>query len=316
MIRVTNLIKTFGSTVAVNDVSFEVEEGQVVGFLGPNGAGKSTTMRMLTTYLDPDSGSIEIAGFDALAEPIEARRRLGYLPESAPLYEEMGVVESLHYTAKIRGMPAGRRRARVDEMIGACGLERVVKKDIGQLSKGYRQRVGLAQTLIHDPDFLILDEPTTGLDPNQIKEIRNLIRSIGETKTIILSTHILPEVQATCTRALIINEGRIVADDRPENLVNEASRTEGLRFHLVIKGTTGDAAKAILKRVAGVSDVAVALERSGLVSMQVRGRGDELGEELFNAAVREAWVLRELRPERESLEDVFTRLTGAGGGDA
>lgn len=309
MIRVSGLRKSFRDTVAVDNISFEVEEGQVVGFLGPNGAGKSTTMRMLTTYLDPDAGEIEIAGFNVLEKPLEARRRLGYLPESAPLYEELGVLDTLQYTAKIRGLTGADRRTKIQEMVDVCGLETVVKKEISQLSKGFRQRVGLAQTLLHDPDFLILDEPTTGLDPNQIQEIRSVIKRIGETKTIILSTHILPEVQATCTRALIINEGKLVADDHPDRLVAESSSKEGLRFILLVKGATPESAKSVLQKVPGVSSVEGRGELEGALKIEVRGAGPDLGEDLFKAAVAEQWVLRELRPERASLEDVFSRLT-------
>lgn len=308
MIRVSGLQKRFGTTLAVDDISFEVPEGQVVGFLGPNGAGKSTTMRMLTTYLDPDAGEIEIAGFDVLAHPLEARQRLGYLPESAPLYEELGVVESLRYTARVRGLRGARLKERVDAMIDACGLDTVTHKDVGQLSKGYRQRVGLAQTLVHDPDFLILDEPTTGLDPNQIIEIRSLIKRIGEKKTIILSTHILPEVQATCTRALIINKGKIVADGHPDELIAGAAKGTGVRMHVVVKGTTAAAAEAALKRVPGVTGVTARADE-GAVRLVVNGSSADVAEDVFRAAVKENWVLRELRPERATLEDVFSRLT-------
>lgn len=309
MIRVSNLSKTFGDTVAVDRVSFEVETGQVVGFLGPNGAGKSTTMRMLTTYLDPDSGEIEVAGVDVLRNPLEARRRIGYLPESAPLYAELGVVESLDYAARIRGLPRARRRTRIAEMIEACGLEQVVKKDIGELSKGYRQRVGLAQTLLHDPEFLILDEPTTGLDPNQIKEIRALIKRIGERRTVILSTHILPEVQATCDRALIIDKGRLVADGAPEALVRQ--RSDGQRYRVEIRGATREAVRAILGRIPSAAMVEVEAARDDLVCARVLGAEASLPEDIYRACVREQWILRELHAERASLEDVFAQITGA-----
>ena len=310
MIRVSHLRKTFGETLAVNDVSFDVSEGEVVGFLGPNGAGKSTTMRMLTTYLDPDAGAIEIAGVDVLADPLAARRKIGYLPESAPLYEELGVVESLRYSARIRGLRGGALRSRVDEMIDACGLQRVVAKDIGELSKGYRQRVGLAQTLLHDPEFLILDEPTTGLDPNQIREIRGLIREVGERRTVILSTHILPEVTATCTRALIIDQGQVVADGPPDELIAGAGQGQS-RFRLSIRGATRSAAESALSDVPGVTGVTVNGAVDGVLRAVVHGRGDGLAEELFKAAVRHEWVLTELAPELASLEDVFSQLTGS-----
>ncbi|MCC7172838.1 MAG: ATP-binding cassette domain-containing protein [Planctomycetes bacterium] len=308
MIRVSRLRKTFGSTVAVNDISFEVKEGEVVGLLGPNGAGKSTTMRMLTTFLDPDSGGIEIAGYDALDQPIEARRRIGYLPESAPLYEELGVLESLNYTAKIRGLDGAARKRRVDEMVEACGLGAVTHKDIGQLSKGYRQRVGLAQSIVHDPAFLILDEPTTGLDPNQIKEIRALITKLGAKKTIILSTHIMQEVQAVCSRALIINKGNIVADGRPDQLVTQSAKT-GCRFSLTVRGAVRERATAAFSKAEGVRSVVVEGEVGDLLHLTAVGANDGVADELFKTAVREQWVLRELRLERASLEDVFSQLT-------
>ena len=314
MIRVTGLRKTFGTTVAVDDLSFEVKEGEVVGFLGPNGAGKSTTMRMLTTYLDPDAGEIEIAGFSVLDHPLEARKRLGYLPESAPLYEELGVVESLRYTARIRGLDGDRRDSRVDEMIATCGLSGVTHKDIGELSKGYRQRVGLAQTLIHDPQFLILDEPTTGLDPNQIVEIRELIKTIAKNKTILLSTHILPEVQSTCTRALIINRGRIVADGPPSELIADAVKSTGAVYRLLVKGASSEAIVSALRHAPGVAAVTPKGADNAWIAVEVRGAGDALGEELFKFAVKQGWVLGELRHERATLEDVFSQVTATGKG--
>lgn len=315
MIRVTQLKKTFGETLAVDGVSFEVPQGQVVGFLGPNGAGKSTTMRMLTTYLNPDEGEIEIAGVDVLRDPQEARRRIGYLPESAPLYGELGVVESLDYCARIRGLSRAKRRDRVAEMIDSCGLAAVTHKDISELSKGYRQRVGLAQTLLHDPEFLILDEPTTGLDPNQIKEIRALIKKIGERRTVILSTHILPEVQATCGRALIISHGQLVADGPPDELMRSGAG-HGQRHAVVIRCATVEAVRAILRKIPGVASVDASEDRSGslgdVVRAQVVGGGATVGEDIYKACVREQWVLRELQPERASLEDVFAALTTGG----
>ncbi len=314
MIRVTGLRKTFGTTVAVDDLSFEVKEGEVVGFLGPNGAGKSTTMRMLTTYLDPDAGEIEIAGFSVLDHPLEARKRLGYLPESAPLYEELGVVESLRYTARIRGLDGDRRDSRVDEMIATCGLSGVTHKDIGELSKGYRQRVGLAQTLIHDPQFLILDEPTTGLDPNQIVEIRELIKTIAKNKTILLSTHILPEVQSTCTRALIINRGRIVADGPPSELIADAVKSTGAVYRLLVKGASSEAIVSALRHAPGVAAVTPKGADNAWIAVEVRGAGDALGEELFKFAVKQGWILGELRHERATLEDVFSQVTATGKG--
>jgi len=315
MIRVSNLRKTFGSTVAVDDVTFEVPEGQIVGLLGPNGAGKSTTMRMMTTYIDPDAGSIQIAGIDALAEPLEARKRLGYLPESAPLYEELNVVDSLRYTGRIRGVTGATLSQRVDAMVDACGLESVTHKDIGELSKGYRQRVGLAQTLIHDPDFLILDEPTTGLDPNQIKEIRALIKKIGEKKTIILSTHILSEVQATCTRAIIVNKGKLVADGHPDELVSKMG-SAAVRYQVVVRGGSTGAIQNALAALNGVRAVESQPESGRGARFIISGSGEDLGEELFRCVAKSNWTLTELTPERATLEDVFSKLTGRQGGDA
>ena len=312
MIRVSRLRKEFGSTVAVDDISFEVPEGQIVGLLGPNGAGKSTTMRMMTTFLDPDQGSIEIAGIDALASPLAARERLGYLPESAPLYEELNVVDSMRYTGKIRGIDGARLRDRIDSMIHACGLESVVHKDIGELSKGYRQRVGLAQTLIHDPSFLILDEPTTGLDPNQIKEIRALIKKIGETKTIILSTHILSEVQATCTRAIIINKGKLVADGHPDTLVSSMG-SSAVRYQVVVRGGNAQAFTSEVKKL-GATEVEALPESGRGMRFVVSGSQEDLGENIFRVVAKSGWTLSELTPERATLEDVFSKLTNSRGG--
>src|SRR5512140_2504419 len=222
MIEVERLTRTFGTTVAVRDISFSVARGEVLGFLGPNGAGKTTTMRILTGYLPPDSGTVTIAGFNVDTDSIEVRRRMGYLPESATLYEDMGVIDYLEYVAEMRGFKGAERTRRVSRMIDVCGLGSMVAKSIGQLSRGFRQRVGLAQAMIHDPDLLVLDEPTSGLDPNQIVEIRDLIRTLGREKTIILSTHILPEVQATCSRVMIISDGSLVADDTPDGLAIKA----------------------------------------------------------------------------------------------
>ncbi len=215
MITVRGITKRFGDITAVNNISFSIREGEITGLLGPNGAGKTTTLRMLTCYLKPDSGTISIGKYSVEDSPVEVRKTIGYLPESAPVYNDMLVYDYLAYIAEVRGMDAP---GRIAEIGGLCGINDVMHMMIGELSKGYRQRVGLAQSMIHDPDILILDEPTSGLDPNQIIEIRNLIREIGKRKTIILSTHILPEVEATCDRVIIIDRGSIVADDRTESL--------------------------------------------------------------------------------------------------
>jgi ABC-2 type transport system ATP-binding protein len=223
LVEARGLIKDYGRTQAVRDVSFTVSRGEVVGFLGPNGAGKSTTMKMLTGYLRPTAGKALVAGINVAEDPVAAQRLLGYLPESAPMYLDMMVIDFLHFIADLRGVTSDIKRGRIRAACERCGLMDVLGKDIGQLSKGYRQRVGLAQALLHDPDLLILDEPTSGLDPNQIVEIRALIKDLGRDKTVLLSTHILPEVQATCDRIIIINEGQVVADDTPDALTGEGA---------------------------------------------------------------------------------------------
>ena len=319
MIEVANLSKRFGPTIAVEGVSFGVTRGEVVGFLGPNGAGKTTTMRMLTCYLPPDAGTAQVAGYDVTRQPLEVRRRIGYLPESAPLYAEMGVLDYLSFIAEVRGLDGARRRQRIRDMIGVCGLERVVRKDIGELSKGYRQRVGLAQTLIHDPDVLVLDEPTSGLDPTQIIEIRELIKQIGREKTVILSTHILPEVAATCTRVIIIHNGRLVADGSPEELSERARG--GDRMYATFRGPAPEI-EAALAGVSGVRALrALGQPVAGRVRFEITAAHDaEVGERIFALAVENRWPLSELSAEASTLEDVFIQLTqsdaGAGAGEA
>jgi len=308
VIDVRGITKTFGDTIAVDDVSFSVSRGEVLGFLGPNAAGKTTTMRILTCYLVPDAGTASIAGHDVLEDPIGVRRRLGYLPESAPLYLDMGVIEHLRFIAEMRGIPADRIDSRVRDMVDVCGLGSVVHKGVAELSKGFRQRVGLAITMIHDPDILILDEPTTGLDPSQIIEIRELIKRIGTEKTIILSTHILPEVEATSSRVLIINEGRIVASGTPDELADMAIGSEGVRVTLA--APVGEI-EARLSELAGVSAVdAIAEEPDGYRTFSVRGDdGTALADRVFDLVRDRDWRLRELRRETASLEDIFLRLT-------
>jgi ABC-2 type transport system ATP-binding protein len=309
MIKVRNLTKRYGATVAVNDISFDAEAGEVLGLLGPNGAGKTTTMRILTCYMPADEGTATIADFDIHEQSVEVRKRLGYLPESAPLYTDMGVVDYLNFIAEVRAIPRDTRGSRVKEIIDVCGLERVLRKDIGELSRGYRQRVGLAQALIHDPDILILDEPTAGLDPNQIVEIRGLIKKLGAEKTIILSTHILPEVEATCDRALIINEGVIVASGTTDELANMGEAGE--KVYAQIRGIPWrvEAELSAMPQVAS-------FRRTGELKPEVHryeinpGHGsDNITEDLFRMVVQNNWSLVELRREMASLEDVFRQLT-------
>ncbi len=308
MIEVRHLSKHFGATVAVDDVSFNVSRGEVLGFLGPNGAGKSTTMRVLTGYIPPTSGSAHVAGLDLRSDSLSVRRRIGYLPESAPLYGDMEVIDFLRFIASVRGIPAGETTDRIGRMVRRCGLEKVIGRPIHHLSKGYRQRVGLAQAMIHDPDLLVLDEPTTGLDPNQIIEIRELIRELGREKTVILSTHILPEVEATCGRVLIINDGKIVASGTP----GELAQGEGKEtVHLSVRAPSREAVEEklgtgeLVEKVSWKGNGGEGIHRFVITGPSGKG----LGEALFHAAVESGWTISELRPERANLEDVFHRLT-------
>ena len=310
MVEARSLTKEYGTTRAVDDVSFQVSRGEIVGFLGPNGAGKSTTMKMLTGYLRPTAGSAVVGGIDVADDPIAAKRMIGYLPESAPLYDDMMVVDFLNYVADIRAIDGTVRRQRLATICGRCGLDSVLGKNVGQLSKGYRQRVGLAQAMVHDPDLLILDEPTSGLDPNQIVEIRELIRELGREKTVILSTHILPEVQASCDRIIIISGGRMVADDTPDMLSGGGA---GAVIRVVVKGP--GAPETVFATIPGVSGVTAAGEEAGGRVYRVRcAAGVDPREQIFHEAVRGGLVLIDLHRERASLEDTFRQLTTSEGG--
>jgi ABC-2 type transport system ATP-binding protein len=307
MIEVQNLTKSFGPTLAVDRISFSVARGEVLGFLGPNAAGKTTTMRILTGFMPADDGSASVAGYDVHEASLEVRRRIGYLPESAPLYDHMGVVEYLRYVARIRGLDLRDAGSRIRGMVDVCGLGSVLKKEIRELSKGYRQRVGLAATLIHDPEILVLDEPTTGLDPNQIIEIRQLIKEIGREKTIILSTHILPEVEATCGRVVIINQGRIVGTGTPQELAAQA-RGKAV-YHVTLHADTEPASR-LLASLPGVQNVTVVEHGDSRTRLRLESDSDaELGETVFRAAVEAGHSLSEIRRDAASLEQVFTSLT-------
>ena len=307
MIEVQGLTKTFGSETAVDHISFEVHPGDILGFLGPNGAGKTTTMRILTCYLPPTSGTVRIDGLDVLEDSLEIRKRIGYLPETTPLYPDMTVVDYLDFIADMRRIPSPLKTRRIAEMVEVCGLGDVLDKRIETLSKGYRQRVGLAQAIIHDPPILILDEPTSGLDPNQIVEIRELIRSLGREKTVILSTHILPEVQASCNRVLIIHRGRIVADATPEDLSSQFAGEQ--RILLGVKAP----AETVQARLQALDDLHVASvseEPDGVVLFTLTTSTDEdLRPQLFQLAVQEGWLLHELHRETANLEEIFRQLT-------
>ncbi len=308
MIEVKNLTKRYGPTVAVDNVSFSATAGEVLGFLGPNGAGKTTTMRVLTCYLSADEGSATVDGYDVFDESVEVRKRIGYLPESAPLYTDMGVIDYLKFIAQVRDIPKSQRQPRTKEVIDICGLESVIQKDVGELSKGYRQRLGLAQSLIHDPPILIMDEPTSGLDPNQIIEIRNLIKDIGKEKMVIFSTHILPEVSATCSRILIINDGKIVANGSPESLAERAKGGEVV--DITIRGAAEEI-EAKLRDLDYINEFNRVNTTDGLNSYQISSaQGKNAAEELFQFVVQNGWSLTELRQQSASLEDVFRELTG------
>ena len=310
LIEVDGLSKSYGTTRAVNAISFQVPKGEVLGFLGPNGAGKSTTMKMLTCFLAPTGGRAKVAGFDVYTQPLEVRRRIGYLPEETPLYRDMLVLEYLDYVTELRRVPGAERRARIKRIGEVTGIMGVLGKRIGELSRGFRQRVGLTQAMVHDPEILILDEPTSGLDPNQIVEIRELIKQLGREKTVILSTHILPEVEATCSRVVIISDGRLVADGRPGDLV---AREHANKFRVLIEATEAAAAavvRATLEGIAGVRSVSEDPSETGTLQLTVTSDGArDLRRELFRAAVDNNWPLLELDRREASLEEVFARLT-------
>ena len=307
MIQVDSVTKSYGSTRALRGVSFSISKSEIVGFLGPNGAGKTTMMKILTCYIPADSGRATVGGHDVFEESLEVRRKVGYLPESAPLYHEMPVVDFLKFVAQMRGLKGDRLTKRIGQVIDLTGLQNAVGKYIGELSKGYRQRVGLAQALIHEPDILIMDEPTTGLDPNQIKEIRELIREIGREKTVILSTHILPEVTATCDRAIIISDGKLVASGTPQELM--ARGRSGNTVVACIRGPQNDIESG-LGAIEGVTEVRVLDAEDGIVRVQLSGdKATDLAERVFDKAVASRWRLSELRQESATLEEVFAELT-------
>ncbi len=307
MIEVQHLTKRYGRVTAVDDVSFRVERGEILGFLGPNGAGKTTTMRILTGYMPATEGKAIVAGFDVFDQPIEAKRRTGYLPETPPLYPDMSVVEYLQFVAKIKGVPSSERRQRLQQIMERTRIDDVGHRLCGKLSKGYKQRVGLAQALIHNPDVLILDEPTAGLDPKQIIETRELIKELAGDHTIILSTHILPEVSQTCQRVVIINKGKVVAIDTPDNLT---ARLRGSETMYLQVDTSGADAGASLGRVPGVTRVVEADRRDGTIGYEIDSeRGRDVRRDLARAVVTSGWGLLEMRPMRLSLEDVFLTLT-------
>jgi ABC-2 type transport system ATP-binding protein len=313
MITVKELTKKYARTTAVDRISFEVEKGQIVGFLGPNGAGKTTTMRILTCFLPPTSGTASVAGFDVLEQPLEVKKRIGYLPEMPPLYVEMRTDEYLTFVGKLKGLSGSELRQRVETVCERCAIADVKKKLLGKLSKGYRQRVGLAQAIIHNPEVLILDEPTAGLDPKQINETRELIRSLAGDHTIILSTHILPEVEQTCQQVIIINKGKLVATDSVNNLQSRARGAESVLVE--VAGRNGDVDSAAvqrrLERIAGVSRVVFKEKQQNRNIFEVESQKNRFTRgDLARAVVESGWDLNELRPAAVSLEEIFLQLTG------
>jgi ABC-2 type transport system ATP-binding protein len=310
MIKVQGLTKRYARKVAVDNISFEVEKGQIVGFLGPNGAGKTTTMRVLTCFLPPTSGSANVAGYDVLEQPMEVKRRIGYLPETPPVYPEMEVHEYLEFVGRIKGVPSGDLTRRVNEVSEKCAVADVRKTLIGKLSKGYKQRVGLAQAIIHNPDVLILDEPTAGLDPHQIIETRDLIKGLAGEHTIILSTHILPEVEQTCERVIIIAKGKLVAMDTVANLTSRLRGAETVAVE-VIASDAGSVQRS-LEQVAGVSRVIPKESRDGKFIFTVESlEGRHIRPGLAKAVVESGWQLNELHAVGLSLEEIFLELTAS-----
>jgi gliding motility-associated transport system ATP-binding protein len=307
VIDVQHLTKHYGPVTAVQDVSFKAERGEILGFLGPNGAGKTTTMRILTGYMPPTDGKALVAGYDVLEQPIDAKRRTGYLPETPPLYPDMTVSDYLMFCARIKGVPRADRAARVKTTMERTRIADMAKRHCAKLSKGYRQRVGLAQALLHNPDVLILDEPTAGLDPKQIIETRRLIKELGGEHTVILSTHILPEVSQTCHRVVIINRGRVVAVDTPDNLT---SRLQGAGTLYIEVDSLGADAREALSAVPGVTGVTVSDTRGAATGFEVATAADhDVRRELASTVVGRGWGLLELRPMRMSLEEIFLSLT-------
>lgn len=310
-ILVSNLSKYYGTAKAVDNLTFEVHSGEILGFLGPNGAGKTTSMRIITSYLTPTSGSVKVEGRDVVEDSFEVRKLVGYLPEQNPLYLDMNVLDYLEYAAQLQGVPKGIMPRRLREMVDVCGLGEMKHKDIGQLSKGYRQRVGLAAAMIHDPRVLILDEPTSGLDPNQIVEIRSLIQNLGKEKTVVLSTHILPEVQATCDRVVIINRGKIVADGPIEDL--QRSLHGGERIMLEVKLPAEESFRTLslqVKSIPAVESISLVSEINSTMKFSVAtSQAIDIRKDLFQLCVQKNWTLLELHREQTSLEDIFRELT-------
>ena len=306
MLEVKDLNKKFGEVHAVKNLSFEVKKGEILGFLGPNGAGKTTTMRIITCYIPASSGTIKVSGMDTVENDLEVRKKIGYLPESTPLYNDMLVKDYLQFVGEIRGMRGRALSSRIDEMFHVCGLTKMATRPIGNLSKGFRQRVGLAQAMLNDPQLLILDEPTSGLDPNQIIEIRQLIKNMGKEKTVIYCSHILSEVSATCNHIIIINQGSIVASGTADELTAKMNKEN--RYVLRLKADRA-AVESKLKALEGVARVGVTQSGEWTDAVVVAQDNQDIGEKIYKCVFENGWSLAELKRESASLEDVFTQLT-------
>jgi ABC-2 type transport system ATP-binding protein len=308
MIHVENLTKYYGSLCAVDQINLDIPKGEILGLLGPNGAGKTTTLRMLTGFIRPSSGNISVKEYNIENHSLEIRKLLGYLPESAPLYHDMLVYDYLDYVADIREVEKTKKLSRIREMAELCGLNQVMHKPVAELSKGYKQRVGLAHAMIKDPEILVFDEPTSGLDPNQIIEIREIIRNIGKEKTVILSTHILSEAEATCDRVVIINQGKIVADGNMESLKQSASGEYSI--HLAFRNATSDSVQNELGSVAGVAGLSAAGGDDGILRVRLSCRStDDLRAKIYERIKQRDWILLEFYQETQSLENIFQKLT-------
>jgi ABC-2 type transport system ATP-binding protein len=312
MINAEGLTKFYGTQCAVDNISLNIQKGEIVGLLGPNGAGKTTTLRMFTGFLKPSAGNIKIKDFDIDEHPLEVKRLIGYLPESAPLYNEMLAYDYLRYVAEIRGIEKGQIDSRLKHVATLCGINEVMHKPIGTLSKGYKQRVGLAHAMIDDPEILILDEPTSGLDPNQIVEIRDIIRKIGREKTIILSTHILSEAEATCDRIIIINRGKIVADEGIDTLKGRMGK--GFLVNISLKDALFDNVREVLSRITGVTEITENGVDEGILKISLScGKGMDFREEIYKEIKKQTWILMEFYHEVQTLEKVFRDLTRENG---
>lgn len=316
MISVQGLSKRYGPKEAVRDLSFTVDKGEVVGFLGRNGAGKSTTMKILCGYLPADEGKVRIAGFDVFAQSIQARSRVGYLPENVPLYPEMRVMEYLSYRAALKGVRSRRIPEKVEDALELCGLPHVRRQLIGTLSKGYRQRVGLADALVNEPDILILDEPTIGLDPGQIREVRELIRGLAARHTILLSSHILSEIEMTCTRVLILDQGRIVATGSPDELRKKIGMQGTGTIRVDAKVSVAEEALAVLEKESGVASACILAKSGEWTTFGINPSEGDTREAIFDAALRNGWKLRELSSRESTLEEIFNSLVTRGEGES